>query len=109
MTTNCYKMFMNVDANNMDRGLLEMYDLENRFKYEGDSLHVPMNYDSLMESPLVEMDGFDLFRYRVSGLHVEENREESYTLYATHNYYEEAENCISFNVSKTDISFQQER
>lgn len=109
MTTNGYNMFMNVDANNMNRGLLEVYNLENRFKYQGDTLKTPMNYEELMESSLVDMDGFDLFRYRVSGLHVEDNREESYTLYATHNYYEESENCISFNISKTDISLEQER
>lgn len=109
MTTNGYNMFINVGGNNLNKGVIEVYDLNNRFKYQGDSLMAPLNYDQLMNSTLADMDGFDLFRYRVSGLHVEENSNSNYTLYATHNTYEEEENCISFNVSKTDISLEQKR
>lgn len=109
MTTNGYQMFVNIGGNNPNRGLIGVYNLDEKFRYEGDSLKAPMNYESLLNSPLAELEGFDLFRYRVSGMFVDkESTNEHHTLYASHNTYESSENCISFNISKIDFSLEEE-
>lgn len=107
MTNIDYKIFINVNSNDSDRDLILVYDLENHFQYKTDTLKVPMNYEELLSSSLVELEGFDLFRYRVSGLYAEKNQDDTYTLYASHNFYEKDQNCISFNISKTSFSINE--
>lgn len=104
-----YQVFINTNANSQDRELILVYDLENYSRYKSDSLKVPMNYETLLSSPLIEMDGFDLFRFRVNGLYLDKNSDESYTLFASHHFYEEDKNCISFNISRTTISFREKK
>lgn len=107
MTSLGYRVYMNVNSNNENRDLIQIYNLENRFQYMSETLRAPMNYKELLSSPLVEIEGFDLFRYRISGLYAEKNIDGSHTLYASHNFYEKDQNCISFKISKLTISFQE--
>lgn len=104
MTTNEFKVFVNVNSDSLKKGLIQVYDLENFFQYKLDSLMVPMNYEKLLYSSLVEKEYFDLDRFRVQGLYTEKNNDGNYTLFTTHHYYEDDQNCISINLSKTEIS-----
>lgn len=104
MTNHEYDVFINPNYDTKDKGLIMAYDMENHQQYQMDSLEVPLNYEQLLSSNLVELEAFDLFRFRVSGMYIDVNADDSYTLFAAHHFYEKDENCISFNISKTDLS-----
>lgn len=105
MTTNGFKVFVTINSDSLKKEFIEVYDFQNYFKYKSDSLRVPMNYEKLLYSSLAEKEYFDLDRFRVHGLYTEKIDENNYSLFVTHHYYEEDENCISINLSKTEISF----
>ena len=99
-------LYVNTNKNTVDRHELYVYDMENHFRYEIDDFIVPTNYENMLESTIVEMDRYENHRYRVTGLFVEGNDDGTHTLFASHMYYEEEENCVSFNVSRTTVGFE---
>lgn len=99
-----FKVFINSNENSDNKELINVYDLKNMISYDSEDFRVPMNYSGLISSPLAEIEGFDLFRFRISGLYGEKNSDGTYTLFAAHNIYEEEKECISFNLSRIHIS-----
>lgn len=98
-----YNVFINSNEDSDNKELIEVYNLKNHIRYHGE-LRIPMNYSALLSSPMADIPGFDLFRFRVTGLYGEKINDNTYTLFATHNNYEQDRECISFNLSKINIS-----
>lgn len=107
MTSAGYHVIINSNHNSGNKELLLVYNLEQQERITADELKVPMNYSELRESSLAGIEGFDLFRFRVTGMHTEQKEDGTFTLFASHHRFEQDDDCISFNVSKISVGIDE--
>ena len=101
-------LYVATNENSLAKGEIKVYDLINKKAHVEPLLQVPMNVNDLFNSGIVDLDGFELERFRVSGMYVEEDERGNHVLYVSHNIYNEKERCISFSVSKIVLQFDSE-
>jgi len=84
-------------------GELRFFDLDTYREQDSRVDRLPMNIDLLRNSPLARIDRFNILNFRTLGIHTEENRDGSHSIFVTHHRYEPDENCVSFNMSTTNL------
>jgi len=85
------------------KNALVVFDMDEVRRVDTHNLAIPMNLNKLLESSIMEIDGFLLERFRANGMHIEETAEGNHILYVSHNYFHEDEACISTNVSRIEL------
>lgn len=90
------------DRNKEDLVLLNTNTFE-RIDVEG--LSVPMNYEELLSSQIMDIEDFPLFRFRVNGLYVEKKDNNEHVLFVTHSEFHPDRRCISYSLSRVGITF----
>jgi hypothetical protein len=96
-------LYLNTNRNDELKNQLVVFDTRLFERVETGGLAVPMNLDSLLESPIMDIEGFRLDSFRINGLYVEKTGDMEHTLYVSHTYYHPSEKCISSNVSKVTL------
>jgi len=86
-----------------NKGEILVFETENYIRLEGDLSSPPLNFEGLVESGHATKNSFRSWWFRVNGVFSEQTGENSYTLYVSHNYYDSERDCISHNVSKTNV------
>jgi cytochrome c2 len=96
-----------VSSNRNDRGKEELVliNTETFQRIDVDGLSVPMNYDELLSSPIMDIEGFPLFKFRVNGLYVEKKSNDEHTLFASHSEYHPESRCITYSLSRVALTF----
>lgn len=96
-------LYISTNRNDADKGRLIVFDVENHQRMDTGGLSVPMNVEELLESPIMDIDGFSFERFQILGIYVENAGENKHTLFISHNIYHPDERCISFSISRTSI------
>jgi cytochrome c2 len=91
-----------------NKGLLFHFNLKTYTPGEDTLLKVPINYDELILSGHTVKNDFRQIWFRVHAIHAEKTSEGVHTLYASHHRFEEFGNCVSHNISKTEIHISSE-
>jgi len=98
-------LYVSSNRNDRHKEDLVLLNRETFQRIEVDGLSVPMNYHELLNSPIMEIEGFPIFRFRVNGLYVEKKGNGEQTLFVTHNEYHPDRRCITFSLSRVNLSF----
>lgn len=86
-----------------NKGNISIFETGNYSRLDAEINAVPMNLNGLIESGHTTRNSFREWWFRVNGFYSEHSGENLYTLYASHNYYDDERDCISHNVSKTEL------
>jgi hypothetical protein len=86
-----------------NKGEISIYDAENYTRLEDEIVPVPMNFNELVNAGHTARNSFRSWWFRVNGIFSEQTGDNSYSLYLSHNYYDDERDCISHNVSRIDM------
>lgn len=86
-----------------NKGNINAYDI-NRFENLNiESKDVPLNLEELFNSGIFTNDDVELIWYRVNGVYSEQVDSTTYRLFVSHNGFNSTENCITHNISSTEL------
>ena len=96
-----------VSSNRNDRKKEDLVLLNTRTfeRIDVEGLSVPMNYEELLTSSIMDIEDFPIFRFRVNGLHVEKKESDEHTLFVTHSEFHPDRRCITYSLSRAGITF----
>lgn len=102
-------IYISTNRNDENKERLVVFDTENFERMDTGGLAVPMNLAELLDSPVMDIEGFPFDRFRINGIHVEKSGEAEHVLFVSHNLYHQEERCISYSISRTSITIDGNR
>lgn len=100
-------LYVNTNRNDERKGQIIVFDTDNFHRMSTDGLAVPMGVEHLLDSSIMDIEDFPLFRFRVHDIHVDKTGELEHTLYVSHNIFHPEEKCISFNISRATVKLDE--
>ena len=100
-------IYISTNRNDSKKENLVVLNKKSFTRVDIDGLSVPMNYDELLNSSLMEKGTFPIFLFRVTGIYSEKSGENQHTLYVSHNEYHPKKECITFSLSRATIQFNE--
>jgi len=86
-----------------NKGELSIYDAESYTRLEDNIGPLPMNYSGLVNAGHTARNSFRNWWFRVNGFFSEVAGDNSYSLYLSHNYFDEERDCISHHISRIEM------
>ena len=99
-------IYISTNRNDSKKENLVVLNTESFTRVDIEGLSVPMSYDELLSSSLMDKGTFPKFLFRVTGIYSEKGGKNQHTLYVSHNEYHEDKQCLTFSVSRVSIDFK---
>lgn len=97
-------IYVSSNRNDRKKDELVLINTKTYQRIEVDGLSVPMNYHELLDSSIMDIEVFDLFKFRVNGLYIEKKDHDEHTLFVTHHEYHPDRRCITFSLSRVGLT-----
>ncbi len=92
-----------------NKGSVNVYDLDSYSIVNSDITEVPMNFYEFIQSGHMYHNDFYIPWFRVNGTYLENVDSQTSVLYASHNAYDSANDCITHNISRVEISVNDQK
>lgn len=92
-----------------NKGEIHMYDVSGNGELHLTVDDVPMNYAELLQSDIPNHETFRPRTFKVNGIYTEAIDSNTQKLYVSHNGYDAENQCITWNVSSVELTFQETR